>query len=96
MSKCTCFEDNLKLVKDAVIEQMPDGCIDLDVRWQNSVFFISGGDYSPVNPRVLAEYRLPKKGGGHRSSLKKLEQSLLANFCCYCGRKLNKNEDKKD
>lgn len=93
--KCSCFDDNLNRIKDHVLKQIPQGSKDIDFNWQNHTFFINGGDYSPVNPKVLIEYREPKKQGGHKTNLTKKEMSMIADYCCFCGRKLCKNEPKQ-
>lgn len=88
--KCNCFDDNLALVKEHALKQIPEGAIDVDVRWASYSYFLSG-DYSPVNPKVNVEYRQAKTKGGHRTNLTKDQVSMVASFCCYCGRKLKKS-----
>lgn len=91
MAKCTCFDDNLKIIKEKIGAQIPEGSIDVDINWDGYAYFMSG-DYSPVNPKVNFEYRVPKTKGGHRKNLTKTQVYLYASFCCYCGRKLKKAE----
>lgn len=85
--KCDCFKEKIQLVKDKVGETLPEGIKNFEIRWNNEVWIIDGRDSSPVNPQVKYEYHLPKKGGGYRVNKTKKEVSLMAKFCCFCGRK---------
>ncbi|WP_288985812.1 hypothetical protein [uncultured Pseudoalteromonas sp.] len=91
---CNCFTENLERVKNHLTESgaIPEGSIDIDVRWQNQVFILSEGDFSPVNPKINFEFRVPKKGGGHARNLRKSDISIVATHCCYCGRKYNRDD----
>lgn len=91
---CNCFTENLERVKNHLTESgaIPEGSIDIDVRWQNQVFILSEGDFSPVNPKINFEFRAPKKGGGHARNLRKSDISIVATHCCYCGRKYNRDD----
>ena len=91
MSNCNCFKDRLKGVEPKILSQIPDGAIDIDIRWQNYSFFFGGGDYSPVNPKINIEYRAIKKNGAPAKNLKKSDVSIIADYCCFCGRKLDKD-----
>ncbi|MBE0379209.1 hypothetical protein [Pseudoalteromonas prydzensis] len=88
---CNCFTENLERIKNHLTESgaIPEGAIDIDVRWQNQVFILSDRDFSPVNPKINIAFRAPKKGGGHARNLCKNDVSIMATHCCYCGRKYN-------
>lgn len=95
--KCNCFDEKLELIKEKVLEQVPEGSEDVKVEYENRTFILSANsDYSPVNPKVKFEYRKPKKGGGMAKSLTKDSVIMVADFCCFCGRKLNKNNKPAD
>ncbi len=89
---CNCFTDNLDRVKNHLIERgtIPEGAKDVEFKWRDQTFSLSGGDRAPVNPRVEFEFRAPKKGGGHAKNLRKGDISIYANYCCFCGRKYGK------
>tara|TARA_Y100000588_G_C13641807_1_gene664082 strand:+ start:304 stop:606 length:303 start_codon:yes stop_codon:yes gene_type:complete len=91
---CNCFNENLERVKNHLNEKgkVPEGAIDVDFRWQGQAFLLTQSDYAPVNPKVEAKFRAPKKGGGHARNMSKLEISLMATHCCFCGRKYQRNE----
>jgi len=89
--KCECFKDKLVLVEGHVNGKLPEGAHDLKVSWEGYSYFFSG-DFSPVNPKVNIEYRKTKKNGDPAKSLTKDSISMIASFCCYCGRKLKKGE----
>lgn len=93
MSKCKCFSEMIDKVRPQIMEAIPKGSVDIDISWQGMVFFPSGGDYAPVNPRVEVEYRKPKNGGGHAVRFTKDSVSILCNYCPFCGRKLMKNKE---
>lgn len=95
MSQCKCFSEMIEKVKDQLMDQIPEDAVEVDFSWENTAFFPSGGDYSPVNPRVKIEYRKPKKGGGHAKNLTKDSISILCNYCPFCGRKYEKNQQDK-
>jgi len=87
--KCKCFEETLERLKDHVKkEKVPEGACDFNIEFEGATYFFIGGDYSPVNPKVKYEYRLPKKGGGYRANMTKGDSIVIASFCCFCGRKL--------
>ena len=94
MSKCECFSKNLKMVKERVESKIPRDVSDLNVEWDNSSFFL-GGDYSLVNPKINVSYRAKKKNGTPAKNLTRDSFSLVADFCCYCGRKLDKSDKEK-
>ncbi|MDN3488754.1 hypothetical protein [Pseudoalteromonas sp. APC 3694] len=89
---CNCFTDYLDRVKNHLITQVkiPEGAKDVEFKWRDQTFSLSGGDRAPVNPRVEFEFRAPKKGGGHAKNLRKDYVSIYANYCCFCGRKYGK------
>lgn len=91
-NKCTCFDDYLTGVKEAVSDQIPEDSSEVSIEWQNYTFFLSGGDYSPVNPKVEIEYRKPKKGGGYADRVSGHAFGITANYCVFCGRELLKDE----
>ena len=94
-TKCSCFEDNLSRVKGHLIEQkvIPEGAIDVDVKWKERIYSLSGSDIAPVNPKIEFEYRAPKKAGGHVKNIRKDDVAIYANYCCFCGRKYQKSND---
>jgi len=94
MSGCKCFSNMLDKVKEQLMPQIPEGATEVDFRWQDATFFLDGGDYSPVNPKVQVKYRKPKKGGGHAKSVTKDSISILCTYCPFCGRKLDKDSEK--
>lgn len=87
---CKCFDEMLEKVRPKIMESIPDDSIDVEIRWQNYGYNLSGTDTSPVNPNILYEHRLAKKDGGHRRNLSKHEVFLTASYCCFCGRKYNR------
>lgn len=89
---CNCFSDQLNRVKKHVELRIPDGATELNFEWDGYSFII-GGDYSPVNPKVNYSFRKKKNNGQPAKSLTKDSVSLLASYCCYCGRKLNPEGD---
>ena len=91
--KCECFDEMLNVVKEKVV--IPEGSKDVSFQFEGYAYFLGGGDFSPVNPRVLFEYRQPKKEGGHRVNKTKGDVIVSAKFCCYCGRKLRGSEGGK-
>jgi hypothetical protein len=91
--KCTCFEDKLNEITKELESNMPQGAQQLDVQWADSVFFI-GGDYSRVNPQIKYEFKKKKTNGELAKSFTKDKVSLVADYCCYCGRKLGKSDNK--
>jgi hypothetical protein len=87
-NKCKCFDETLVRVTNHVEKTLPEGSCDFDIEFEGRSFFMCGGDYSPVNPKIKYEYRAPKKGGGHKVNMTKRETIVMASFCCFCGRKL--------
>ena len=87
-NKCKCFDETLERIKTYLEKKLPGGSCDFRVEFEGYSLFMSGGDYSPVNPKIKYEYRAPKKRGGHRANMTKSETTVMASFCCFCGRKL--------
>lgn len=92
MSECKCFSNMIEKVKEQLVSQVPDDAIEVDFSWQDAPFFLSGGDYAPVNPKVKIEYRKAKKGGGYAKNYTKESVSILCNYCPFCGRELGKDK----
>ncbi|WP_409425415.1 MULTISPECIES: hypothetical protein [unclassified Pseudoalteromonas] len=90
---CNCFKDTLNRVKDHLTEQgkVPADAINIGFRWQGQSMILTEGEYSPVNPKVEVEFQAAKKGGGHARNKTKIDISIMATHCCYCGRKYQRN-----
>ena len=90
---CNCYTENLERVKNHLTESgaIPEGAIEVDVSWENQTYILSGGDHSPVNPKINFKYRAAKKNGGHAINKREEKINIFANFCCFCGRKYQKN-----
>ena len=86
MSKCNCFEDNLKRMEEHILKELPEHT-DFDIGWDGYGFFFNS-DQVPVNPKINYEYRAFKKDGSPMKNLSKASVSMLSNYCPYCGRKL--------
>tara|TARA_R110000851_G_scaffold158526_1_gene301553 strand:- start:8413 stop:8718 length:306 start_codon:yes stop_codon:yes gene_type:complete len=90
---CNCFAETLERVKNHLTDQgkIPAGAIDSDFRWQGQAYILSGGEYAPVNPKIEVKYRSPKKHGGHARNMSKIDMTIMATHCCYCGREYQRN-----
>ena len=93
--KCKCYDDMLEKVRAKMHEKgsVPSDSIDIDFRWKDRGYMLSGGDYSPVAPQVEFTFRLAKKGGGYRDNKTKKTISVYGDYCTFCGRKYKKSED---
>lgn len=92
MNKCNCFNENLNRVKEHIESNLPENAMEFNAEWDGHSFFVSG-DYSPVNPKINYSYRKLKVNGEPAKSITKDSISMLASYCCYCGRELDKNGD---
>lgn len=92
---CNCFDETLDKVRDHIKKQIPDNAEDVSIEWANQVWLLSGGDHSPVTPKVKVEYRAMKRDGTPKRNLTKDEVSILPTHCCYCGRKYVKKEEQE-
>lgn len=90
MSKCKCFEDIRDRLEKKVNDDLPKGATDLHVQWVNRGFLLTDRDLSPINPRIAIEYRELKRNGEPSVKLTKAENVILAEYCCFCGRKYAK------
>lgn len=90
---CNCFTETLNRVKDHLTEQgkVPADAINIFFRWQGQSMTLAEGEYSPVNPKVEVEFQAPKKSGGHARNKTKIDISIMATHCCYCGREYRRN-----
>ena len=93
--RCTCWDDMLEKLKEQIMPQIPEGSTDIEIRWDNSVWVLSNRDIPPVSPKLLTEYREPKRGGGHRRNLTKKENFIVCKYCTFCGRKYETEEGAK-
>lgn len=70
---------------------MPDNAQDIHIDWEGRVFSLSGGDHSPVSPKVKVEYRKIKRSGEPAANLTRDSISILPSYCMFCGRKYEKD-----
>lgn len=83
---CQCFDSSLTKVKEHVIKQLGNTpYTDLDVKWKDYSFILSGKPHVPVNPKVSIEYRGQKRNGDWKANLTKDECSIMARYCPFCG-----------
>ena len=94
MNTCNCFSERLDLAKKRIESKLPSGSDYIKIKYRDEVYFFSG-DFSPVNPVIEISYKLKKKDGTMAKNSTKDSVSMLADFCCFCGRKLDK-QDKEE
>lgn len=99
MEICTCFKNTLTRLEEKIKEDLVENNVkytDLKISWENEGYILGrhpdySADYSPVNPRIKVEFRGFKRNGDIKSNITKEMVPILASYCCYCGRKLNKD-----
>ena len=78
--KCNCFESVIEKVK-ASIECKNE----LEVKWQNGMFWLAGGDNIPVALKIEAEYRQTKTNGQPYKNKTKETVNVKMRYCPLCG-----------
>ncbi len=86
---CNCHEETLEKIRAKLIGEgrIPEGAAEIDFRWKDRAFILSGGDHSPVAPQLELSYRQPKKGGGFRENKTTKQMGVFGDYCTFCGRK---------
>ena len=87
--KCDCFDKTIELVKGTL-----EGKKELEVKWQNRIFFFGKEDNAPCVLKIESEYRQTKTNGMPYKNKTKDTFNVVMKYCPLCGTKINPN--KKD
>ncbi len=80
MSKCNCFDDVLKKVEDSIKCKN-----ELEVKWQNKMYYLGEGNHIPVSLKIQSEWRQTKVNGQPYRNKTKEEVNVKMKFCPMCG-----------
>ena len=77
--KCNCFDELLEVARKPL-----EGKNELEVKWQNRVFFLSGEPNAPTVLKIEREYRGVKVNGQPCKNKTKDSVNVVLKFCPFC------------
>lgn len=91
---CNCFNDQLETNKRLLKKEhfIPDTAAEIVFNWKNVSHNPDKSDISTINPIITYEFQEPKKGKPHAKFVRSGDIEVLAKYCCFCGRKYQRNE----
>ena len=78
--KCNCFDEIIKKVREPLKEKN-----ELDIKWQNGVFFFNEENNAPCVLKVESEYRRVKTNGEPYRNKTKDIVNVIMKYCPFCG-----------
>lgn len=78
--KCNCFNEIIEKVKESLKDKK-----ELNISWQNEVFFFSEENNAPCVLKVESEYRRVKTNGLLYANKTKESVNVIMKYCPFCG-----------
>lgn len=78
--KCNCFDEMIEAARKPL-----EGKNELNVKWQNRVYFLSEKPNAPVVLKIEREYRGVKVNGQPCKNKTKDAVSAILKYCPFCG-----------